>query len=319
MLGIVDVPVGDNSLFHALGVSVGVDGVQLRHEISQHLEREVWLQGEFQRECLSKSERLRCSGSAWGGRSVLAAFSHLKRLRVMLHTPSVEDPFVMEVSDVSHKSLHLQGGYHSLVHIMYDGHGHYKGLVSLSYVVGFPKCRHQTNGMTTILGSGSNMDGLENKGSDGVEPCNLGSLNERLEHLKVVPPLMLSCGLGALDLEIWNFVRRVMEPGSFRHVCKLAVWQRDLRARCADHDHACEFWHAVVYKLDLGLHAEIEAFSTLLQTDGWSYDMLGEWQRSLQGRTWKCWTRRRRWYKLSHQIDLSVSRKRVHLQLARLR
>ena len=186
MFGIADFPMAGNSLFQALGASVGVDGDSLRCEIFRHLKQEVWLQGEFAREGSSTSEELAraVSGSSWGCRSVLAAFSHLKRLRVMLHTSSVEDPSIMEVSDVSHRSLHLQS-MDALVHVMYDGCSEYKGFVSLGCVVGFSKRAWRACDVSVVhrLDTGGFKESV-----DDMESSDLSGLNGRLEGLKMVLP-----------------------------------------------------------------------------------------------------------------------------------
>ena len=302
VLAVIDVPSDGNCMFHALAVSTGLDGGRLRRDIADYLEQEAYWQDGFEEVWRAESAFLRgAPASCWGGHTALVAFSLMQRVRVILHMPSLCNASVMEARDVSHSAVQ-QDNEACTVHVWYDGVSHYKGLTPVNFAIGWPAgvdLAHRATALTSMRDP-----------SSWAENVGVGGRTAQVQPLKG--------DANSLDIEVGNFVQQVMAPGSEHHLCDLAVWQKDLQERCAGRDCACEFWHAVVFQLDLGLHVEFKVFAALLKMNGWPYIMLDDWQRRLRGQTWKSWIRRRMWFDLIHGVDLTVPPAQVRSQLARL-
>lgn len=109
---------------------------------------------------------------------------------------------------------------------------------------------------------------------------------------------------GDLDVEVYEYVCKVLHPDAHCQWWSLALWQADLQKRCADHEFASPFWQVLVYELDLGLHLEVEVFVRLLRAQALDLDLLHAWQQQLRHRTLNLWFPRRLWYDLIHHLNL---------------
>ncbi|CAJ1393587.1 unnamed protein product [Effrenium voratum] len=130
VLAVVGVPGDGNCLFHALAAQdrEARCGEELRAELVDFLERKAGDQDGVEEVWREEAEHLRGPPvERWGGAVAISAYSLLRRRRVFVHV-KVAGADAAEVWSNSHPLVDADA---PVVHLLYDGVGHYNALVEV--------------------------------------------------------------------------------------------------------------------------------------------------------------------------------------------
>lgn len=126
-LGLVKVAGDGDCLFHVLALHHNEDGGALRIDVANFMAERAADQPGFEDDWLREVAKLRAY--RWGGATVMAAYSLMKNVRVMLHTWRGVGlpPTVMEMS---HGAIFGNESVR-MIHVFYNGRDHYDALLEI--------------------------------------------------------------------------------------------------------------------------------------------------------------------------------------------
>ena len=126
-LGLIKVVGDGDCLFHALGAHNQQDGAALRIEVASFMAEHAADQQGVAEEWLREVEKLRAY--KWGGATVIAAYSLMKNVRVMVHTWR-GDGLTPVVTEMSHGDVYGKEDCRT-IHVLYNNRDHYDCLVEV--------------------------------------------------------------------------------------------------------------------------------------------------------------------------------------------